>query len=208
MYESRREKLITPTSGPRPYSQAMTVSAHDIAAVLRQRLANIGQVKLHKLLYYCQAHHLAAFDEPLFTEQIYAWDMGPVVSKLWKDEEQGRRAPVDPTLGEAELNTVGYVLSRYGALTGEDLRHMTHAEAPWQLANASRQPGDSAKIRREWMTAYFRTDGAPDDDAGDMPLDSGAVRTMIRDAGPKGDDRPRHADSLDDIQAWAERNAS
>jgi uncharacterized phage-associated protein len=38
--------------------------------------------KLHKLLYYCQGHHLATFGLPLFDESISAWDMGPVVGTL------------------------------------------------------------------------------------------------------------------------------
>ncbi|MGQ0776145.1 MAG: hypothetical protein ACT4NY_17255 [Pseudonocardiales bacterium] len=42
----------------------MTLSAHDVAAVLRDRLPGLGAKKLHKLLYYCQGHHLATFGEP------------------------------------------------------------------------------------------------------------------------------------------------
>ncbi|HEY6595845.1 MAG TPA: type II toxin-antitoxin system antitoxin SocA domain-containing protein [Asanoa sp.] len=60
----------------------MRVSAHDVAAVLRARQPALGTKKLHKLLYYCQGHHLAAFGSPLFAESIGAWDMGPVVESL------------------------------------------------------------------------------------------------------------------------------
>jgi hypothetical protein len=73
--------------GRRPaYPVRMTVSAHDVAAELRDRLPGLGAKKLHKLLYYCQGHHLATFGEPLFGENIGAWDMGPVVEPLWRDE--------------------------------------------------------------------------------------------------------------------------
>src|SRR2546421_7872466 len=106
----------------------MALSAHDVAAVLRDRLPGLGTKKLHKLLYYCQGHHLAAFDEPLFEETISAWDMGPVVGTLWKAEKDDAAPPVRAPLGEAELNTIGYVLSRYGALTGHDLENLTHSE--------------------------------------------------------------------------------
>jgi hypothetical protein len=37
----------------------MVVSAHDVAAALRARLPDLPTKKLHKLLYYCQGHHLA-----------------------------------------------------------------------------------------------------------------------------------------------------
>src|SRR5690349_20126782 len=99
----------------------MAVSARVVAAVLRERLPGLPTKKLHKLLYYCQGHHLAAFDEPMFGETISAWDMGLVVGTLWREEKQGAVAAGHPPLDEAALNTIGYVLSRYGALTGLDL---------------------------------------------------------------------------------------
>jgi hypothetical protein len=39
----------------------MAVSAHDVAAEIRRRQPSVGTKKLHKLLYYCQGHYLAAF---------------------------------------------------------------------------------------------------------------------------------------------------
>ncbi len=35
------------------------LSAHDVAAQVRQRVPGVGTKKLHKLLYYCQGHHMA-----------------------------------------------------------------------------------------------------------------------------------------------------
>src|SRR5947207_3630527 len=110
----------------------MRVSAHDVAVVLRERLPGLPVKKLHKLLYYCQGHHLAAFGEPLFHETISAWDMGPVVGSLWKREKEGRLAEPAAGLSEGQLNTIGYVVSRYGALTGRDLENLAHTEAPWR----------------------------------------------------------------------------
>ena len=43
--------------------------------------------------------------------------MGPVVGTLWYSEKQGDVSRVHREMNEAQLNTVGYVLSRYGALT-------------------------------------------------------------------------------------------
>ncbi len=97
----------------------MTLSARDVAAALRDRRPGLPAKKLHTLLYYCQGHHLAAFDEPLFSETISVWDTGPVVGKLGYAEEQGDVPKVHREMNEAQLNTIGYVLSRYGALTGQ-----------------------------------------------------------------------------------------
>lgn len=159
----------------------MTVSAHDVAAVLRQRLPGLPAKKLHKLLYYCQGHHLATFGEPLFEETISAWDMGPVVGTLWKQEKNGTSPPPSSPMLEAELNTVGYVLSRYGALTGRDLENLSHNEEPWQLANRFRRPGEAARIETEWIREYF-TVNVVDGDQDEVFLDSAAVTDWLQDA--------------------------
>ena len=69
MYEHGRS--VSPSAGqPGPsYADHMTASAGAVAAALRERLPNIPAVKLQKLLYYCQGHHLAHFGEPLFSDR-------------------------------------------------------------------------------------------------------------------------------------------
>ncbi len=39
----------------------------------------ISNLKLQKLLYYAQGFHLALYDKLLFSEDIEAWQHGPVV---------------------------------------------------------------------------------------------------------------------------------
>jgi uncharacterized phage-associated protein len=138
-------------------------------------------MKLHKLLYYCQGHHLATFGVPLFAESLSAWDKGPVVGALWFDERAGQPVDPGPPLDEGALNTIGYVLSRYGALTGRDLGHLTHSETPWRLADAGRRPGTSVRIETSWIEDYFRATGAPDEDE-DVVLDAAAVAGWLKDA--------------------------
>jgi hypothetical protein len=104
---------------------------------------------------------------------------------------------------EAALNTVGYVLSRDGALTGRDLEVMTHGEPPWKLADAARRQRDRAAIRPEWMLEYFRTDGAPDDGVDDVPLDSDAVSRWLRDLAAADDGAPGTPDTADSLRTWA-----
>jgi Uncharacterized phage-associated protein len=178
----------------------MTVSAHDVAVILRERLPGLPTKKLHKLLYYCQGHHLAAFDEPLFDEPISAWDMGPVVGTLWRQERLGERPKAPGALDEGQLNTIGYVLSRYGALTGRDLENLTHSETPWQLADTGRRPGESARIERTWIQDYFRTQGAADGDEDEVILDSAAVTQWLRDA-PARRAEPARPDSPEELRA-------
>jgi uncharacterized phage-associated protein len=67
------------------------VPARDIAAVIRQRMPGVGRKRLHFLMYAAQAWHLAITDEPLFTEEIYAYAWGPCVRDLWREENRARR---------------------------------------------------------------------------------------------------------------------
>jgi uncharacterized phage-associated protein len=170
----------------------MAVSSHDVAAALRARIPGLPTKKLHKLLYYCQGHHLAAFGEPLFEDSISAWDMGPVVGTLWFAEKQGTPPSTRTDLPEGALNTIGYVVSRYGRLTGRDLEHLTHSETPWQRADAQREPHGSFRIERAWLLEYFQEAGAADSD--DAPLlDTDDVSRWLQSAQapaspPTGDD--------------------
>lgn len=122
----------------------MVVSARDVAAALRERLPGLSQTKEHKLLYYCQGHHLATFGEPLFRETVSAWDLGPVVGEFWHTENQGGVAGSSDALDEAQLNTVGYVVSRYAKLTATEPRQTY----PCRRSLADRKPEPAAKDER------------------------------------------------------------
>jgi uncharacterized phage-associated protein len=176
----------------------MPASAHDVAAAIRERLSGVGIKKLHKLLYYCQGHHLAQFGEPLFFEDISAWDMGPVVVKLWQDVKYDSPPEEIHPLDEGQLNTVGYVVSRYGGISGEDLEHMTHGEHPWRVANADRLPHGSSPISHASIRDYFLSKPGPDDD--DAPLDSDEVRRMLEGAEARRS-QPLRPDSIESLRA-------
>jgi uncharacterized phage-associated protein len=184
----------------------MPVSARDVAAVLRDRLPGLSTTKLHKLLYYCQGHHLAAFGVPLFSESIAAWDMGPVVSALWAEEKYANRMPdaglMPRELDEAALNTIGYVLSRYGTLSAGDLIRLTHGEDPWQAADGMRKvTGEkSVKIEPDWIKKCFQDKEAEDDEEERPQVDQAALDEWLAEAQAQRD-RPRQRDSREELLA-------
>jgi hypothetical protein len=139
---------------------------------------------------------MGSFGVPLFAESISAWDMGPVVGELWYREEHDQPAPPRRELTEAQLNTIGYVLSRYGMLTGRDLEVLTHSQTPWQLADRTRRPGGSVRIDPEWIRDFFAHDHEEDE----VPLDSAAVGSLLAGAGKRREDHLR-PDSREEIQA-------
>ncbi|WP_245177182.1 Panacea domain-containing protein [Geodermatophilus sp. DF01-2] len=178
------------------------VSAHVIAEELRRRLPGLGKKKQHKLLYYCQGHHLATFGEPMFRETISAWDMGPVVGQLWYEERTGEVPMNLEELDEATLNTIGYVISRYGALSGADLEHLTHSEAPWREANRSRRPGESVRIPNESIRSYFEVADEDEGDSQTPPPDSHAVTTWLKDVNPRHAQQSRPRDSIEALRRF------
>jgi len=108
------------------------LSAHDVARELRRRLPDAGDLKIHKLVYYCQSWHVTWLGEPMFHERLEAWANGPVVADLWHDERGNRPRPAEGPLGDQHLAVVDYVVSRYGRHSGAELARMTHLEDPWR----------------------------------------------------------------------------
>jgi uncharacterized phage-associated protein len=183
----------------RSYADSVTVSAHDVARVLRQQLPGVGRKKLHKLLYLCQAHHLAALGVPVFNEAIHAYDVGPVVERLWKDEKVGRTAaPVD--LHEAALNTVAFVVSRYGSLAGRELEILSHGQDPWTDADRTRREGGSDVIPQASLARYFAESLRDDVDLAPWPADD-VIAAWLAEL-PK--EAPAVRD-LDDVERLRER---
>ncbi len=177
-------------------------SARDIAAELRLRLPDLGSKKLHKLLYYCQGYHLAAFGSPLFSETVSAWDMGPVVGVLWRRERDEGLSVVGLDLPEGALNTIGYVVSRYGSLNGAELERLTHNEPPWQEADRKRRSGTSAPISLVTMRDYFASASVEESD-GAMPILDAEVTSQWLDAvNRQRRDAEAQVDNPDDLLRW------
>ena len=43
----------------------------------------VGKTRLNKLLYYAQGHSLGETGEPLFSNNVDAWNYGPVVAVVY-----------------------------------------------------------------------------------------------------------------------------
>ena len=67
--------------------------AYDVKEIAKKIIAKtdiehgdtISNLKLQKMLYYMQGFHLAFFDTPLFDDEIYAWQYGPVVPSVYNE---------------------------------------------------------------------------------------------------------------------------
>jgi uncharacterized phage-associated protein len=101
----------------------------------------LSNLKLQKLLYYAQGHHLAEHHRPLFGESIQAWSHGPVVAQVYYEYRSFESSsivlpPDDPfTWDQVDPDTadlLGKVWNTYGGYSAGRLRNMTHEEPPWR----------------------------------------------------------------------------
>lgn len=123
----------------------------------------LSNMKLQKLLYYAQGHHLAEGRGPLFTEGIQAWSHGPVVPPVYRafrdfEATTIRLAESDSfTWDEVDTATAEFlsrVWNTYGGYSAGRLRAMTHEELPWRANFRDGERG--CQIPLSAMTAYFR----------------------------------------------------
>ena len=141
-------------------------TVHDVAGYLlwladRDR-SGIDHLKLQKLVYYAQAFHLGSEAEPLFDDSLHAWRYGPVSPELWS-QYRYRRGLIEPpdasgaeTLTDRQREVVELVYERFRDLSGIELAHRTHEEAPWQQATERSHDGGDNVITHEQMRSYYR----------------------------------------------------
>lgn len=144
-------------------------SAHDVAAFIvhwfgqKPKAENdLTQLKLQKLLYYCQGHYLAWAGEPLFSEDIQAWDHGPVVPAVYlayrNTNGQGAKVVTECVGGDVNAidnrtkSFIREVLNVRGQYSAWRLRELTHAESPWK---ESFEKARKSKISTESMKEFF-----------------------------------------------------
>ena len=102
------------------------------------RIHECTTMKLHKLLYYCQAWTLVWDERPLFRENIEAWANGPVIRELFnfhkgmftiKDTDMSLGN--ESLLSERQRENINEVLDFYGDKSSQWLIDQTHIETPW-----------------------------------------------------------------------------
>jgi uncharacterized phage-associated protein len=163
-------------------------TAHDVAAALVRELGDMTAMKLEKLVYYCQAWHLARYHAPLFAEEVEAWARGPVVRSLY-ERHRRLRSISDwshgdaSALTEAEQGTVRWVATEYGSFSAERLSRMTHNEAPWQVARGDLPEGASstAPISHAVMASFYARQRADADSAVSSAVASAALEGIELD---------------------------
>jgi len=122
-----------------PYN-AMTIAKWFVAWAEAED-ADISNLKLQKLLYYAQGHHLAEKGRPLFRDALQAWSHGPVVEQVYHEFKGFGSGDItlrddDPfDWKDVDEDTTQFLMAvwdKYGGIAAWRLRNMTHQEPPWK----------------------------------------------------------------------------
>lgn len=123
-------------------------------------------LKLNKLLYFVQGAFLARTGTPLFSSDIEAWDLGPVVPEVYRRYKVCGRMPIQSdsadfnpaAFREDELEVLMDVMREYGQYTGAKLVDLTHMpDTPWSKTREE----NNVTIPQAEITAYFRLHPVP-----------------------------------------------
>ena len=115
----------------------------------------ISNLKLQKLLYYAQGMYLALYGEPLFEDEIVAWQYGPVVEEVYQKYKANGSdgikdfAPPIENFSYNEEAALQFTQEAFGQFSAWKLADMTHEETPW------RDTAINSAIERAAIKKYF-----------------------------------------------------
>jgi len=155
-------------------SQMKTIDSLRLAMYILAKFGSMNHLKIHKLIYYIEAYHLAYFGVSIIDDEFEAWVHGPVVTKLWhkfKDKanvydglviRQKYKIPIIKELKEGlnrnQYEFINAVLTEFNKRTPYQLECLTHSEWPWVQARKGIKPHrpSSNKISKGIMKSYYK----------------------------------------------------
>lgn len=123
----------------------------------------ISHLKLQKMLFYCDAYHMAYFNEELITDKFEAWMHGPVCRKVWNEfkdvailnkelkypEDSSKDKDIEDKYSMLTLDQQDFikeVLDCFSSWTAQELEYATHTESPWMEARKGYNEGDKCEV--------------------------------------------------------------
>lgn len=114
-------------------------NVHDVATYTLEITGQITVMKLHKLVFYCQAWSMVWQGRPIFPEKIIAEGTGPIIKELY--EKHSDQFKVGKwSLGETknlcaeDRLTVEMICTWYGKFKTNELAALIRSEEPWKSA--------------------------------------------------------------------------
>src|SRR5216683_3310653 len=149
-----------------PYD-AITIAKYLIKKAKEDKVKDLTNLKLQKILYYAQGWYLANNNKKLFSDQICAWKLGPVVRSVYDLFSNNGNRPIDMNVNandvsELDQNTKKFLDTLwkvYKNMNGAELVTYTHQEKPWKEAWSKRNDKDSEDdvISADSIKEYFES---------------------------------------------------
>lgn len=109
----------------------------DTSKYILKRTGTISSMKLQKLCYYALAWSLVWDERPIFNEDFYAWETGPVCIELFNELKGKYSITIQDITGEEKNLTkiqrtiIDTILAHYNKQTDQYLSQLTQMEYPW-----------------------------------------------------------------------------
>jgi uncharacterized phage-associated protein len=150
-----------------------TTSAIVLSNFILKHYGPMSHLKLQKLLYYCEAYHLACFEQSLIPEDFEAWVHGPVCrvvynslkdnSILYSDVGFDPKNDEDPdkniekSLTSSQNELLDSILKDLSTWSAFELETATHNEMPWIEARKGIAPSKICTniISKKTMLVYY-----------------------------------------------------
>lgn len=117
----------------------------------------ITNLKLQKVLYFAQAYFLAKLGKSLFSDNIEAWEYGPVVPGVYRKYRENGSNPIiveedKSSLAIEDKETIQKIWNTFGVYSASKLVDIAHAHTPWKDAYQTPSKIISHKALKDYYT--------------------------------------------------------
>lgn len=117
----------------------------------------ITNLKLQKVLYFAQAYYLSKVGKSLFSDDIEAWEYGPVIPNVYHKFKTKGSDPIiceedKSALLDEDRETLKKIWGTFGGYSASKLVDIAHAHTPWKEANQLANKVISHKAIKEYYT--------------------------------------------------------
>jgi uncharacterized phage-associated protein len=99
---------------------------------------DITNLKLQKLLYFANITSISILNQPLFTDRVKAWKLGPAVGTVYYNYKQFENTPIIDSFRCTENNTLRqiseFVMSVFGCKAASELVNISHEDPVYKAA--------------------------------------------------------------------------
>lgn len=119
-----------------------------------------GNMKLQKMLVLANMAHLAMRHQPLFEDDILAFENGMVVEKVrlrYRNDYSGLKKDSEkfnPDFNEDEYETLKAIIGIYGSLSAKELSNLNHSFQSWIQAYRNGTSGNGYHIKEKSVVNF------------------------------------------------------